>query len=110
MRKQVAEFDVVGARNQQHRAVAERCASRLRQPPQRQLRRAPMLVVERVVEHRDLRIIAGKTEFGADLEIAGKQSGVGWHGREFPSHRGIQFVPAGEIGGMEILRGRLRTQ
>ena len=80
------------------------------QIPEPQLWRAAMLVVERMVQHLDLRIIESKAEFCPNLEIAGKQRrSLGQALKLFLDCR-RQFVPAGKIAVVELLRGGLRSQ
>ena len=102
VRELVAERHIIAAGDQQQRTIAKRGARRMRQAPCGQLRRAAVLVVERMLQHCDACVLAREAQLRADLEVAGNEPRACRHGREFRAHGGIEFVPAGEIGGMEI--------
>ena len=109
MGQQFGEGDIVAAGNQQDRRRSKRSVVRVRQLPQLQLRGAPMLGVQRMVEHGDVRVAQRKAKFRANLEVARQQARVRRHGRELPAHGFGQHIPACKIGGVEILGGAMRA-
>ena len=86
--QQIAEIDIVRC-DRQTTPARRLCIPPLaQQPPQRQLRRAPMLAIERMVEHRDVRIVQCKAQLRTQLEVARHQARA-WRHRRQPIAHGI---------------------
>src|SRR3546814_13136556 len=68
--QKVLVLHVAGNDDEQRRAFEALLAV---QPPQLQLRGAAVGAVERMAEHRDVRLAQRETQFGTDLEVAGDE-------------------------------------
>src|SRR2546427_7984796 len=82
----------------------------MQQTPLRQLRGAPMLVVERVRQHFDIAVAELEAQLGPHLEVPGQHPRARVHLLQLFAHCHRQRLPASEIARVVLAARQLLAQ